>query len=53
MEDDEDEIDFLVPKNSICAAHSLQLVLKDVFKNNEDLKELVKVSLYEYCYMND
>lgn len=43
--DDDQEFTFDFPKNSICVAHSLQLVIKEVFDNCEELKTLKKVCL--------
>jgi hypothetical protein len=44
MEMDE-EVGFLMNKHHKCAAHTLQLVLKDVFQKNAEMMELRKVSL--------
>lgn len=41
--DDDPDFEFRFPNNSICFAHSLQLVLKDVFENCDELKALKKV----------
>jgi hypothetical protein len=41
--DDEPDFEFNFPKNNVCAAHTLQLALKDVFENCQELKELNQV----------
>jgi U3 small nucleolar RNA-associated protein 14 len=42
--DDEPDFELNFPKNSVCAAHTLQLVLKDVFENCAELKALNQVN---------
>jgi len=41
--DDDPAFELNFPKNNVCAAHTLQLVLKDVFENCLELKELNQV----------
>lgn len=45
LEELNDELTFELefPKNSVCAAHTLQLVLKDVFEHCPELREFNKV----------
>lgn len=42
--EDAEDFEFDFPKNSVCAAHTLQLVLKDVFDNCQELKNLNQVN---------
>lgn len=44
--DDDEDFELKFPKNSVCAAHTLQLALKDVFENCAELKELNQVILF-------
>lgn len=48
--DDEPNFDFNFPKNSVCAAHTLQLVLKDVFENCSELKLFNQVKIYAQLF---
>jgi hypothetical protein len=46
-EDETHLFDFIskIRQHSFCAAHKLQLVLKDVFEKNEEMKALKKVGV--------
>lgn len=57
LDDFDDDLDFELnfPKNNVCAAHTLQLVLKDVFENCIELNELNQVwflnyNLYDFTF---